>query len=264
MRGGFQSSNITLSWARLQTVSDLVDTGGWSPTHASKHGTEVLAMLSGLDVTEKRERLAGNKQRADAKKAVTAERKRLENQAKTLETARIKAQKALQPPKKRASRVKPKPKPSALANVSNTALAPPIIHLPGAHSVLAHPYPSFPPAYPPPPPDFDAPLPFASLNNFDFDDTMAGPSDPLYTDIPQSQFDVHMAGPSNHLHVPTDDYDSYDPPQYLLHDEFGRPLQNLPATSFYGTQFPPQFIPGHHSTYAGPSTPHSLGPDWVL
>ncbi|KAJ7666121.1 hypothetical protein DFH06DRAFT_1185976 [Mycena polygramma] len=262
------------TWQRLRTVTDLVEKGGWSPTHAAKHGAEILAMLALLDANAKRIRLAGNKERADAKKALTAERNRADTAAKALVSARRKAVKNLQPPKPRASRKKKPNNPPPLADVSNVPLAPPRHSFP-----VAAVQPTFPNPYPPFPaaalPDFDIPLPFASVDNFDFDDfdldfddNMAGPSD---TVIPDPQFDTPIAGPSNHSHalqesVPrTDDSASFEPPPYLLHDDYGRPLQPLPALAFYGSRLPPQYIPEHYSTYNLPTLnpPPRDEPEWT-
>jgi bloom syndrome protein len=177
------------TWARLKTVDDLVSHSDWSHTHAAKHGDEILAILAELDEHEKLQRLAGNKKQADERKAATAERKRLEKEARVLESAQLKALKALQPPKKRASRASKKPTP-ALANISNTMPTVPLAsQLPAAYTVLSGIYHASPtPPTPPPLLHIDAALPFAFVNNFDLAVTMAGPSIllPTYSQLERS------------------------------------------------------------------------------
>lgn len=168
------------TWARLKTPADLVDSG-WSPTHAVRHGTELLTMLAELDAEEKRVRLAGNKQRADEKKAATAKRKKVEVQTKALASA---LSKTLKTPKPRASRAKkPKKAPSpALANVSNYPPATPLQHRPGVYPLLPGPYlplqlplPSTSHHYPTTPLPHYHPGPFTPL---------PGPPRPPHTPLP--------------------------------------------------------------------------------
>ncbi|KAJ7676762.1 P-loop containing nucleoside triphosphate hydrolase protein, partial [Mycena polygramma] len=59
--------------AHIKTPDDLVH-AGWSPTHARKHGAEILAKLSQFDIEYKLQRAATNKRKMDEQKADTAKR----------------------------------------------------------------------------------------------------------------------------------------------------------------------------------------------
>ncbi|KAF7358170.1 p-loop containing nucleoside triphosphate hydrolase protein [Mycena venus] len=72
--------------AHLKTPDDLIG-AGWSPTHAKKHGEELLAAISEFDTEYKRQRAETNKRKMDAQKAETEKRRKLVKDQKALEKA---------------------------------------------------------------------------------------------------------------------------------------------------------------------------------
>jgi hypothetical protein len=231
------------TWARLRTSDDLVDAAGWSPTHAAKHGLEILAMLADLDTTQKVRHAADIREKADTRKALTAKRQKIRTVITAIGKRQRAAAKALLPPKPRASRAKPKRSPKKrpskkalpLGNASNRGPSTPLsCHQVGEWTVG--------------------------------DVSRRGPSTPLSR---------HQAGESMlltpvlsdiHTPIPHLDFgpyveDPYFPPAPIFfHDQFGTPLPaltfpTLPPPAFYGYQPPHQFLPGHSSS---PYTTHLL------
>jgi hypothetical protein len=86
---------------------------GWSPTHAKKHGEEVLALLKGYDTKYRECREAEKAEKVAQKKKKTAERQAAKREAAKTERARLQDVRQSQPKKPRPSRSK---KPAALGN----------------------------------------------------------------------------------------------------------------------------------------------------
>jgi hypothetical protein len=250
--------------ARFTTIDDLIS-GGWSPTHAQKHGTDVLDLLRGYDVlywefvdAEKEERarlrreetLAARNQKKIVAAAVKARAKELRA------VARAAAPKAAP---------KPRPSRSKKARIEQENL-PPAPNFP----FLPHP-----------------PTPYTPVRTMDIGSLPHVPQTPIpplvqpdilapYMQMRTPVRHAFYMSPATPIPTPLNPYHHYsagmNPPPHLQHFNLSLP-QNIPSSPhspshFYGNNpTPQQSLPQYSrpqprpawSSYKPPPPPDSLG-----
>ncbi|KAK7018291.1 P-loop containing nucleoside triphosphate hydrolase protein, partial [Favolaschia claudopus] len=232
--------------AHLKSTPDLIG-AGWGPTHAARHGEEVLSMLADFDAKYRRARADEIRRRAEAKKAATAQRKQLAKEQKAIERAEKLKNRAAAPKKPRKSRAKANSTPTPVLQPSASNFQPPSTPF-HAHSVLPYttPFPSFSPSLP----EY-FPEPSQLLHSI-----IHPPPTPFTpTPITPNPF-VHMHGmpPIHHSRLR---FETPTPNTAGTPIQTGLPpvrWEHVAPTSFYGP-LPPAFIPGHPSRI--PLTPLS-------
>ncbi|KAF7334751.1 P-loop containing nucleoside triphosphate hydrolase protein [Mycena sanguinolenta] len=235
--------------AHLKSPEDLIG-AGWSPTHAQRHGTELLAAMAEYDTEFKRQRDENNKRKRDEKKAETAKRQKLSKELQRAEKARLKHAAPPAPPKApkaRKSRAKPKPAGVLQPTIPNLSdLSSPVPTYPDTFPAplellqsITRPNLPFTPArstLPLPPFPFAPPIPSATPQNYDMYGT------------PQLQ--VQLVGPETPY--------TYTTPQNRVAVQSLDSGPVLAATSFYGARLPPPFLPEYfHHNLDTSSSPES-------
>ena len=221
--------------ARFKSVEDYIN-AGWSPTHADKHGVEILAMLGEYDEGFYKKREEEKRQKADQRKQETAERRAAKREAILEE----RAQKRAQPKKPRPSRAKKTvtPKPANMGTLMDTTA----LYL---NSLAAPPTPSAAPSTPVPRPGHENIPPY-----------MLSPHTPL----PMTQnFLPHYSTASVPMYMASSPFRPFNStPPSLPYIPLPYPLPNQGSTMttmagqltpahFHAGQYPPSFSSSNNS-----------------
>ncbi|KAK6969037.1 P-loop containing nucleoside triphosphate hydrolase protein [Favolaschia claudopus] len=225
--------------AHLRSVADFVG-AGWSPTHAGKHGEQIVALLSQYDTDYKEARAESIKRKREEKKAETAKRQRLAKEQKAL--ARAEKARNKPPPQPRKSRAKPR---STLQPTPIPQLTSPNVPYPSPyHSDFGSDFPD----------NFPEPLHLLQSITATPETSQSHFSHPPLHQAHQSPsflfHGMHSLPPLHHsrlqFETPTPGSSYSSPPiQTGLPPRYD--WKHLAPTSFYGPRLPPAFIPGHPS-----------------
>lgn len=223
--------------ARFKSVEEFIN-AGWSPTHADKHGDEILAMLQEYDKGFHKKREEEKRQKADRRKQETAERRAAKREAVLEE----RAQKRAQPKKPRPSRAKKTPTPLITGTLTDATAfylnghAPPF-STPTATPLTPVPHPgheNIPPHIVSP----HTPLPMNFLPHYSIV--------PMYMSSPSPVFPSSPFQPSTST-LPSLHYapSPYPPPNQAFMMTAG-PSQLTPA-HFHAVHYPPSFLSSNNS-----------------